>query len=57
MKPYFKMLAVAGAVACAATASAQVTFFEHDSFQGGSFPPTSKWVTSTVQASTIAHRP
>jgi len=37
MKPYFKMLAVAGAVACAATASAQVTFFEHDSFQGRQF--------------------
>jgi uncharacterized protein YcfJ len=37
MKPYLKMLAVAGAVACAATASAQVTFFEHEGFQGRSF--------------------
>jgi uncharacterized protein YcfJ len=37
MKPYFRMLAVAGAVACAATASAQVTFFEHEGFQGRSF--------------------
>jgi uncharacterized protein YcfJ len=36
MKPFFKTLAVAGAVACAATASAQVTFFEHEGFQGRS---------------------
>src|SRR3982750_3385351 len=37
MKPFFKTLAVAGAVACAATASAQVTFYEHEGFQGRSF--------------------
>ena len=37
MKSRFRMLAVAGALACAATASAQVTFFEHEGFQGRSF--------------------
>jgi len=38
MNTRFKMLAVAGAVACAAaTASAQVTFYEHEGFQGRSF--------------------
>src|SRR4051794_12699277 len=37
MKTVLKTLAVAGAVACAAQASAQVTFFEDDNFQGRSF--------------------
>jgi uncharacterized protein YcfJ len=37
MKSKFKMLAVAGAVAFATAASAQVTFYEHEGFQGRSF--------------------
>jgi uncharacterized protein YcfJ len=37
MKNSFKALAIAGTVACAAQASAQVTFFEHEGFQGRSF--------------------
>jgi len=37
MKTVLKTLAVAGAVAFAAQASAQVTFFEDDNFQGRSF--------------------
>jgi uncharacterized protein YcfJ len=37
MKTRFKMLAVAGAVAFATAASAQVTVYEHDGFQGRSF--------------------
>ena len=37
MKPHFKMLAVAGAIAFATAASAQVTFYEHEGFQGRSF--------------------
>ena len=37
MKNVLKTLAVAGAVACAAQASAQVTFFENDGFSGRSF--------------------
>jgi len=36
MKLLFKTLAVTGALACAATASAQVTFYEHEGFQGRS---------------------
>jgi uncharacterized protein YcfJ len=37
MKPHFRMLAAAGAVAFATAASAQVTFYEHEGFQGRSF--------------------
>jgi uncharacterized protein YcfJ len=37
MKSVFKTLMVAGAVACAVQASAQVTFFEHEGFSGRQF--------------------
>ena len=37
MQASIKTLALAGALACAAHASAQVTFYEHDGFQGRSF--------------------
>jgi len=36
MKPWFKSVAAAAAIACAAQASAQVTFYEDDNFHGRS---------------------